>query len=186
MNTPATLGPPFTITAAPEPLRNASTRIARPSACTRTCWRTRLRASLSARESCEIMLTLAEVWRMTGLWVRARAMLQEALAIAETLADSRLVAQTQAALAGVLHLLGYYDAALEMAGAGRGEIPVYGRMARGCQHALDPGPEPLVSRRLPSGARRPRAPVAACDRDCRRVRHLRGAGDAGHGPREPG
>jgi len=72
-----------------------------------------LRASLSARESCEIMLTLAEVWRMTGLWVRARAMLQEALAIAETLADSRLVAQTQAALAGVLHLLGYYDAALE-------------------------------------------------------------------------
>ncbi len=72
-----------------------------------------LRAGLSARERCEIMLALAEVWRMTGLWVRARAILQEALTTAETLAESRLVAQTQAALAGVLHLLGYYDAALE-------------------------------------------------------------------------
>jgi len=49
---------------------------------------------------------------VTGLWVRAQTIVREALAAAESLGDARLVAQTQAASADVLQLLGYYDEAL--------------------------------------------------------------------------
>lgn len=72
-----------------------------------------LRTSLAPHETCEIMLAAAEVWRITGRWARARIVNQEALALAERLGDVRLQAQAQRALAAVLHLLGYYDAALE-------------------------------------------------------------------------
>ena len=72
-----------------------------------------LSTGLSAADTCEVKLALAQVWRVTGLWVRARTIIREALAAGETLGDAHLVAQAQAALADVLHLLGYYDEALE-------------------------------------------------------------------------
>lgn len=72
-----------------------------------------LRTSLTPQERCEITLALAEVWRVTGQWVRAQAIIREALAAAETLGDIRLQAQAQRNLADVLQLLGYYDTALE-------------------------------------------------------------------------
>jgi len=71
-----------------------------------------LKSGLSSAEVCEVKLALAEVWRVTGLWVRAQTIVREALAAAESLGDARLVAQTQAASADVLQLLGYYDEAL--------------------------------------------------------------------------
>ncbi len=72
-----------------------------------------LSAGLSAGERCTVQLALAEVWRMTGLWARAQTIAREALAVAEALGDTRLVAQAQRVLADVLHLLGYYDEALD-------------------------------------------------------------------------
>ena len=72
-----------------------------------------LRTSLSLREKCEITLALAEVWRVNGQWVRAQTISLKALAEAEALGDALVVAQAQRALADVLRLLGYYDAALE-------------------------------------------------------------------------
>jgi tetratricopeptide (TPR) repeat protein len=71
-----------------------------------------LSASLSAQDKCELMLALAEVWRVTGRWVRAQTILREALAAAEALGAVRLQAQAERALADVLRLLGYYDEAL--------------------------------------------------------------------------
>ncbi|MBN1658287.1 MAG: AAA family ATPase [Anaerolineae bacterium] len=68
--------------------------------------------SLSEREKCETMLALAQVWRVTGRWVRARTIIQQAVAAAEAFGDARLQAQAQCALADVLRLLGYYDEAL--------------------------------------------------------------------------
>ncbi len=72
-----------------------------------------LENSLSEREKCEIRLALAEVWRMTGRWVRAQPIIQQAVAAAEALGDVRLQAQARCALADVLRLLGYYDEALD-------------------------------------------------------------------------
>ena len=71
-----------------------------------------LSASLSAPEKCALMLALVEVWCVTGQWARAETISRNALTEAEALGDSRLVARAKRALAGVLHLLGYYDAAL--------------------------------------------------------------------------
>ncbi len=71
-----------------------------------------LSAGLSAPVRCTVMLKLAEAWRMTGQWAQAESMNRNALAEAEALDDTRLVAQARGALGDVLHLLGYYDAAL--------------------------------------------------------------------------
>ena len=71
-----------------------------------------LRSGLSIADVCEVKLALAEVWRVTGLWVRAQTVVREAQAAAEALGDALLLAQTQAASADVLQLLGYYDEAL--------------------------------------------------------------------------
>ena len=68
---------------------------------------------LSAAERCEVLLALAEVWRATGHWARAEAISRSALAEAIALGDFHLVAQAKRTLADVLHLLGYYDAALQ-------------------------------------------------------------------------
>lgn len=73
-----------------------------------------IRTSLAPSERCAVMLAMAEVWRVTGRWARAQTVSREALAMAETLDDPRLLAQAQRALADVLHLLGYYDEALEL------------------------------------------------------------------------
>ncbi len=72
-----------------------------------------LRSGLSAADTCEVRLALAEVWRVTGRWARAQTLNREVMAQAEVLDDARLLAQAQRALADVLHLLGYYDEALE-------------------------------------------------------------------------
>lgn len=91
-----------------------------------------LAAGLSGRERCAVMLALAEVWRVTGHWAPTRTITREALEIAESSGDACLVAQAQAALAGALQLMGYYDEALEWlakaedgfkaAGEGRGMV----------------------------------------------------------------
>jgi len=60
-----------------------------------------------------VRLALAEVWRATGQWAQAETICRNALAEAEALGDSRLAARARRALADVLHLLGYYDAALQ-------------------------------------------------------------------------
>jgi len=72
-----------------------------------------LAAGMSASERCAVMLALAEVWRVTGRWARAQTIVREAMAAAEALGDARLVAQAQRTLGDVLHLMGYYDEALE-------------------------------------------------------------------------
>jgi len=71
-----------------------------------------LRSGLPIADVCEVKLALAEVWRVTGLWVRAQTVVREAQAAAEALGDALLLAQTQTASADVLQLLGYYDEAL--------------------------------------------------------------------------
>ncbi len=71
-----------------------------------------LAASLSPSQRCEVMLALAEVWRVTGYWASALNISREALVIAERAGDAHLLAQTQRAVADVLHLQGYYDTAL--------------------------------------------------------------------------
>ncbi len=72
-----------------------------------------LSAGLSRPEKCAVTLALAEAWRATGQWAQAEAILRNALAEAEALGDIRLMARAKRALADVLHLLGYYDAALQ-------------------------------------------------------------------------
>lgn len=72
-----------------------------------------LSAGLSAPEKCAVMLALAEAWRATGQWAQAETINRNALAEAEKLGDIRLVARARRGLADVLHLLGYYDAALQ-------------------------------------------------------------------------
>lgn len=72
-----------------------------------------LSADLSRPEKCTVMLALAEVWRATGRWVQAETISRNALAEAEVLGDISLIARAKRALADVLHLLGYYDAALQ-------------------------------------------------------------------------
>ncbi len=80
-----------------------------------------LGASLSAVERCEVMLALAEVWRMTGYWASALNTGREALAAAEAIGDPHLLARAQCAVADALYLQGYYDAALDwLARAERG------------------------------------------------------------------
>lgn len=71
-----------------------------------------LSASLSAAERCAVMLALGEVWRVTGHWAQAQDVNRKALDAAESLGDTRLQAQAQAALADVMQLQGYYDDAL--------------------------------------------------------------------------
>lgn len=72
-----------------------------------------LNTSLSVPERISVMLALGEVWQATGYWVKAQVVDQQALDAAERLGDVRLQAQAQQALAGVMHLQGYYDEALE-------------------------------------------------------------------------
>lgn len=72
-----------------------------------------LGAGLSAGERCDILLALAEVWRMTGYWASALNVSRQALAVAEAVGDARLLAQAQRAVADVLYLQGYYDTALD-------------------------------------------------------------------------
>jgi len=54
------------------------------------------------------MLALADVWRVTGQWVQAENISQNALLEAETLEISAWW-RGQQALGDVLHRLGYYD-----------------------------------------------------------------------------
>ncbi|MBN2146897.1 MAG: tetratricopeptide repeat protein [Anaerolineales bacterium] len=72
-----------------------------------------LSVALPAPERCAVRLALAEVWRATGRWNQAEAISQDALAEAEVLGDIRLVARSKCVLADVLHLLGYYETALQ-------------------------------------------------------------------------
>lgn len=71
-----------------------------------------LSTGLTRREKCDLMLALAEVWRVTGDWAQAESISRDALVEAEALGDTRLLALAKSALADVLHRLGYYDAAL--------------------------------------------------------------------------
>jgi DNA-binding SARP family transcriptional activator len=72
-----------------------------------------LSQGLTLSEKCTVRLALAEVWRATGQWARAETISRTALADARALDDVRLMARARRILADVLHLLGYYDAALE-------------------------------------------------------------------------
>lgn len=72
-----------------------------------------LSRSLSAAETCAVMLALGEVWRLNGQWAEAAAISRKAEAAAVTLGDVPLQAQAQRALADVLRLQGHYDSALE-------------------------------------------------------------------------
>lgn len=71
-----------------------------------------LAQAMKAAERCAVMLDLGRVWQLTGRWAEAEAILREALAQAETLADRRLRAQSQQALGYVLRLQGAYTEAL--------------------------------------------------------------------------
>ena len=72
-----------------------------------------LRKSLSANETCTLMLGLGEVWRVNGQWAEAQVINQEAMREAAAMGDVALEAQAQRALADVLRLQGHYDTALE-------------------------------------------------------------------------
>ncbi|MCU0487249.1 MAG: tetratricopeptide repeat protein, partial [Anaerolineales bacterium] len=72
-----------------------------------------LSQGLTASERCSMKLALAEVWRATGQWAQAETISRNALADADALGDLRLVSRARRVLADVLHLLGYYDAALQ-------------------------------------------------------------------------
>jgi tetratricopeptide (TPR) repeat protein len=71
-----------------------------------------LSAGLTRPEACGVMLALGEVWIATGQWAQAETTIRKALAAALALNDAPLAARAKCALADVLHLLGYYDAAL--------------------------------------------------------------------------
>lgn len=99
-----------------------------------------LGANLSAEERCEIMLALAEVWRMTGYWASALNTGREALAVAEAVGKPHLLARAHCAVADALYLQGYYDAALDWlaraekgfmaSGDRRGVVSVLGTMGQ--------------------------------------------------------
>lgn len=72
-----------------------------------------LSAGLPTSEKCALRLALAEIWRATGQWAQSEHTNREALAEAEYLGDIHLAARARCALADVLHLLGYYDAAMQ-------------------------------------------------------------------------
>jgi DNA-binding SARP family transcriptional activator len=68
---------------------------------------------LSSTETCDLMLALGEVWRVTGQWAQAEATNRKALALAETLGDVTLQARAQRALADLMRLQSHYDEGLE-------------------------------------------------------------------------
>jgi tetratricopeptide (TPR) repeat protein len=72
-----------------------------------------LNRSLSATDTCAVMLALGEVWRLNGQWAEAAAINRKAEAVAAALGDIPLQAQAHRALADILRLQGHYDAALE-------------------------------------------------------------------------
>lgn len=72
-----------------------------------------LSVGLSKADKCIVMLALAEAWRANGQWARAETINRNALTEAEVLGDTHLIARSKCDLANVLHLLGYYDAALQ-------------------------------------------------------------------------
>ena len=69
--------------------------------------------SLSANETCALLLALGEVWRVNGQWADAQAINQKAIHAAEKTGDVTLLAQAQRALADMLRLQGHYDTALD-------------------------------------------------------------------------
>lgn len=101
-----------------------------------------LRERLSPTETCELMLGLAEVWRVTGQWAQAEASIREAMALTETLGEVALQARAQRALADVMRLQSHYDEGLawlakaeqgfEAAGDWRGVVSALWTMAEIC------------------------------------------------------
>lgn len=72
-----------------------------------------LRSGLTRPDQCAVMLALAEVWRATGAWVQAEAIIRQALVETGALGDTGLLARAKYALADVLRQSGYYDTALQ-------------------------------------------------------------------------
>ena len=71
-----------------------------------------LRQSLAPEDTCAVMLSLGQVYRLTGRWAQAEDMNRQGLARAEALGSVALQAQARRALADVMRLQGKYDEAL--------------------------------------------------------------------------